>query len=170
MTCKNICARYQVIKPKNNLGRYETGQKRCQICEIFIQWSGRFCPCCGYRLRNKPRNKKFKEQLRNNKPRAIPKEFERITIEQEVKKQGRQTFKTLFSIQFVDSLKENQSFDLLAEQIWKDALSYLILKCKKCGNYSFADCFIFEDAERGTARFLCTVCWSVVSGQGERSK
>ncbi|MEW5841150.1 MAG: hypothetical protein AB1753_09120, partial [Thermoproteota archaeon] len=39
-------------------------QKRCQICEIFIKWDGLWCPCCGYRLRTKPRNLKYKAKLR----------------------------------------------------------------------------------------------------------
>jgi len=27
-----------------------------------MQWKGIFCPCCGYRLRSKPRNGKYKEK------------------------------------------------------------------------------------------------------------
>lgn len=43
--------------------RYAVGQKRCQVCEIFINWDGKHCPCCGYKLRTKPRNIKYKQQL-----------------------------------------------------------------------------------------------------------
>jgi len=64
MTCKGICVRYQARKPID-VGRYASGQKRCQICEIFINWDGKWCPCCGYRLRQKPRNLKYKEKLKN---------------------------------------------------------------------------------------------------------
>jgi hypothetical protein len=46
------------------IGRYSTGQKRCQVCEIFLKWDGLWCPCCGYRLRTRPRNSKFKAELR----------------------------------------------------------------------------------------------------------
>ena len=46
------------------LERYAIGSKRCQICEIFIKWDAIFCPCCGYRVRNGPRNMKFKAKLR----------------------------------------------------------------------------------------------------------
>ena len=63
MVCKGICIRHKAIKPSGG-GRYATGQKRCQICEIFIKWNDNFCPCCGYRLRGKPRNLKYKEKLR----------------------------------------------------------------------------------------------------------
>jgi hypothetical protein len=63
MVCKGICIRHKAQKPVGS-GRYATGQKRCQICEIFIKWDGIFCPCCGYRLRNGPRLFKHKAKLR----------------------------------------------------------------------------------------------------------
>ena len=63
MTCKGICLRHKAQKPVGS-GRYASGQKRCQICEIFIKWDGLWCPCCGYRLRTKPRNLKYKAKLR----------------------------------------------------------------------------------------------------------
>jgi hypothetical protein len=64
MTCKGICIRHKAQKPVAS-GRYASGQKRCQICEIFIKWDGLWCPCCGYRLRTKPRNLKYKAKLRS---------------------------------------------------------------------------------------------------------
>jgi len=63
MTCKGICPRYKAQKPVGT-GRYASGQRRCQICEIFIKREGLWCPCCGYRLRTKPRNLKYKAKLR----------------------------------------------------------------------------------------------------------
>ena len=63
MTCKGICIRHKAQKPVGS-GRYSMGQKRCQICEIFIKWDGLWCQCCGYRLRTKPRNLKYKAKLR----------------------------------------------------------------------------------------------------------
>jgi len=63
MTCKGICTRYKAQKPVGT-GRYASGQRRCQICEIYIKWEGLWCPCCGYRLRTKPRNLKYKAKLR----------------------------------------------------------------------------------------------------------
>ena len=62
MTCKGVCDRYKA-KKISGIGRYASGQKRCQICEIFIEWSGRWCPCCKYRLRSKPRNIVYKQKL-----------------------------------------------------------------------------------------------------------
>ena len=64
MTCKGICMRHKAQKPVGS-GPYASGQKRCQICEIFIKWDGLWCPCCGYRLRTKPRNLKYKAKLRS---------------------------------------------------------------------------------------------------------
>ena len=58
MTCKGICIDHKA------LGRYAIGSKRCQICDLFMQWDGVFCPCCGSRLRVGPRNTKNKAKLR----------------------------------------------------------------------------------------------------------
>ncbi|MEE8132045.1 MAG: hypothetical protein V3T40_00530 [Nitrososphaerales archaeon] len=63
MTCKDQCFKYKAPK-QSGIGRYASGQKRCQICEIFIRWDGLWCPCCGYRLRTKPRNLRYKAKLR----------------------------------------------------------------------------------------------------------
>ena len=32
-------------------------------CEIFIKWDMIWCPCCGYRLRTRPRNSIFKKRF-----------------------------------------------------------------------------------------------------------
>jgi hypothetical protein len=63
--CKGTCSRHKAMRPSTG-NRYLTGQKRCQVCSIFIYWQGLFCPCCGGRLRGKPRNKKFKEMMMLN--------------------------------------------------------------------------------------------------------
>ena len=63
MTCKGICIRHKAQKPVGS-GRYATGQKRCQICDLFIKWDGIWCPCCGCRLRIGPRHYKHKAKLR----------------------------------------------------------------------------------------------------------
>ena len=56
MTCKGICVRHKAPRPTSSGNRYCAGQKRCQVCEIFLKWDGLWCPCCGYRLRMRPRN------------------------------------------------------------------------------------------------------------------
>lgn len=65
MACKGICVRYRALKP-HKAGRYETGQKRCQTCGIFLYWDGLTCPCCGNRLRTKPRSRKKKRRGRGD--------------------------------------------------------------------------------------------------------
>ena len=67
MVCKGICLRHKAIRPTNGGCRYLKGQKRCQVCQVFIYWEGSYCPCCGYKLRLNPRNSKFKLTLRRTK-------------------------------------------------------------------------------------------------------
>ena len=62
MACKGICVRHRAPKPILS-GRYISGQKRCQLCEEFIIWDMIWCPCCGSRLRTKPRNSAYKEKF-----------------------------------------------------------------------------------------------------------
>jgi hypothetical protein len=50
MTCKGICINHEAVKRLRGY-RYIEGQKRCQICCVFLIWDGAFCPCCGMRLR-----------------------------------------------------------------------------------------------------------------------
>ncbi len=97
MTCKGICVRYKAQKPVGT-GRYASGQRRCQICEIFIKWEGLWCPCCGYRLRTKPRNLKYKAKLRARveadsiEAKAVAKtQLEEIQVEVKAKSKSKTT-------------------------------------------------------------------------------
>jgi len=63
MSCKGICPRYKATKPPLPDTRYAMGQKRCNACDIFIQWDGSHCPCCGGFLRTKPRGTVDRQQL-----------------------------------------------------------------------------------------------------------
>lgn len=65
--CKGICIRYKA-KRSVRIGYYRLGFKRCNTCELFIKWEGRMCPCCGYQLRMKPRDRALKEKLREIAP------------------------------------------------------------------------------------------------------
>jgi len=60
MTCKNLCYRYRGTKDRRS-SYYAQGYKRCQVCEIFISWSGSKCPCCQHTLRTRPRTRKKKQ-------------------------------------------------------------------------------------------------------------
>ena len=98
MTCKGICVRYKAQKPVGT-GRYASGQRRCQICEIFIKWEGLWCPCCGYRLRTKPRNLKYKAKLRarveaDSIEAAAATEIESEVVEVTVKAKSKSKAKT----------------------------------------------------------------------------
>lgn len=98
MTCDGVtCKRYKADKPVSG-GRYASGQKRCQTCEIYIWWSGVFCPCCNTRLRGKPRNMQYKEGY-----------FEQI------KENGLPTGN------IIDSCKLSESEENIREKMAKDA-------------------------------------------------
>jgi hypothetical protein len=64
MVCKGICIRHRAQKPVGSFGRYATGQKRCQVCAVYMRWEGLWCPCCGRKVRTRPRNSKFKQKFK----------------------------------------------------------------------------------------------------------
>ncbi len=59
-SCIEKCKKYKAPKP-TGIGRYASGQKRCNYCVIFIDYDGRTCPCCNRQLRHLPRSRKGKE-------------------------------------------------------------------------------------------------------------
>ena len=74
MSCKGICHRYKA-KCRWNQPRYANGQKRCNTCEIFLEWNDFWCPCCGKQLRGKPKNGEHKRKFlaQEIKIKEIPK-------------------------------------------------------------------------------------------------
>ncbi|WP_420546158.1 hypothetical protein [Nitrosopumilus sp.] len=62
MACRGTCQRYKAKKPRT-YGRYDAGQKRCSTCGIFINWEGKYCPCCGSPLRTKPKGTNARKRL-----------------------------------------------------------------------------------------------------------
>ena len=69
MPCKGICERFRAKKPmpfRLGISRYASGQKRCQVCEVWMSWEGTRCPCCSIKLRGRPRRRDgkvvYKEQ------------------------------------------------------------------------------------------------------------
>jgi len=60
--CIGICTKYKATGFKGH-HRYETGQKRCPECEIFMVWEGIRCPCCSVLLRCTPRGNKSRQEL-----------------------------------------------------------------------------------------------------------
>ena len=73
MRCKGICIRHRAQKIFR-IGRYDSGQKRCQVCEQYIRWDGLWCPCCSYRLRTTPRNQRYKRIFREREKKHLPEE------------------------------------------------------------------------------------------------
>lgn len=67
MTCKGKCDYFRAPKPLK-IGRYASGQKRCQICHVFVITENSRCPCCNYNLRTKPRGglakRRYNESVR----------------------------------------------------------------------------------------------------------
>lgn len=53
--------------PPNNESRYASGQKRCTMCGVFLDYAGLWCPCCGLRLRIHRRSSKDKLRTRMDK-------------------------------------------------------------------------------------------------------
>ena len=62
MVCRGICDSYKAKKPLLQ-SRYASGQKRCSVCELFVNWDGINCPCCGMILRTSPRNTQNRQRL-----------------------------------------------------------------------------------------------------------
>ena len=58
MACKGIHNKYKRTRRVGN-SNYSDGVKRCLHCEVFLEWTGILCPCCGYKLRTKPRNRNY---------------------------------------------------------------------------------------------------------------
>ena len=50
MPCINVCGQYESF-----MRLYTPENKRCIVCNVMMKWAGKFCPCCGRCLRNKPR-------------------------------------------------------------------------------------------------------------------
>lgn len=78
-TCRGICKKFQVKKPAG-ASRYGSGHGHCQTCNTWINHQGChtkdgkpaienslgwFCNCCNYRVRQRPRNRIYKEKLKD---------------------------------------------------------------------------------------------------------
>jgi len=61
--CKGICVQYKTGKNPDG-SRYGNGKKRCSVCDIFIEYSDLYCPCCGFKLKTLSRNKQSKARIR----------------------------------------------------------------------------------------------------------
>ena len=57
MICGGECLKYKAKKVFGASNRYEHGDKRCNMCCVFIKWDGVRCPCCDYVLRTTSKNR-----------------------------------------------------------------------------------------------------------------
>ena len=70
MVCKGICHKYKAKWGPHHY-RYANGQKRCNVCELFVHWDGHHCPCCGMLLRNRPRISRHKQKFNEQIEKAV---------------------------------------------------------------------------------------------------
>jgi hypothetical protein len=63
MACRGICSQYKAVKSLQGNIRYEIGQKRCTLCDIFTEWNGVRCPCCNGILRTRPKNTRHRTKI-----------------------------------------------------------------------------------------------------------
>ncbi|MBT4327841.1 MAG: hypothetical protein HOD60_13205 [Candidatus Nitrosopelagicus sp.] len=67
MPCNQVCEKYRFVRDKHKK-IYNSGASRCNgRCQIFISFTGIFCPCCGVKLRKSPRNKHYVKNNGNEK-------------------------------------------------------------------------------------------------------
>ncbi|WP_458720402.1 hypothetical protein [Candidatus Nitrosocosmicus sp. R] len=66
MACRRESQKYMTINGESTHTRYAIGQKRCGTCELFLTWDlDNYCPCCGHRLRLRPKNSRLRKQFNN---------------------------------------------------------------------------------------------------------
>ncbi len=72
MSCKGICIQYKALKPMKG-GRYDNGQSRCDICDIWMLLDGVRCPCCNQVVRTHSRSQHSKRRLKKIKLAVLAK-------------------------------------------------------------------------------------------------
>jgi len=94
MNCREICSKFKVKRSNTKIfGRYNSGQKRCSYCAIFIDWKGPNCPCCGHFLRTKPRGMMGRNRLTH---KIVFKKFQlKLKLNQETINYSQKLYKEL---------------------------------------------------------------------------
>ncbi|KEQ56298.1 hypothetical protein SCCGRSA3_01876 [Marine Group I thaumarchaeote SCGC RSA3] len=64
--CKGICVRFRATGYVGK-HRYEKGQKRCPVCEIFMTYPEVRCPCCSIKLRVTPRGNNARKEIQKKR-------------------------------------------------------------------------------------------------------
>ena len=63
--CNGICSIFRSTKV-TMAKKYQNGQKRCTLCDVFFKTESNRCPCCNIKLRTKSRNYKSKKKRIQN--------------------------------------------------------------------------------------------------------
>jgi len=67
-SCRGMCYEYKnLVVPRNGTYYYKWENARCSICVIYVKWDGIYCPCCGYRLRRRPRGSEAAIKCQTNR-------------------------------------------------------------------------------------------------------
>ena len=53
--CRDIHGQYAEKVALRYGSPYDRGLKKCGHCDVYIRYEGIFCPCCGARLRDRPK-------------------------------------------------------------------------------------------------------------------
>jgi len=66
--CKGFCIEYKnKVQPTNGNYYKKWNDCRCSICMIYLKWDGIYCPCCGYRVRRRPRGSEAVMKVQNQR-------------------------------------------------------------------------------------------------------
>ena len=60
--CTGVCVSLKSTRVTTSK-KYERGQKRCTLCDIFMETMKLRCPCCNAKLRTKARSNKKRRYL-----------------------------------------------------------------------------------------------------------
>ena len=65
MACKGKCNSMKAgVGSRIDGSIYASGLKRCNVCDCYFKVESIWCPCCGWRLRLKPKGAKWKRIYR----------------------------------------------------------------------------------------------------------
>ncbi len=168
-TCKEICKKFIVKKPTSG-SRYGAGQGRCQTCDVWIDYRGAhtkdgspavidslgwFCDCCNYRIRQKPRNKVYKERLKDTveKSKSLTKEENIIVNQTENKKTKKQidygdaiesNKENKGNVEFFEGINDTQN-DIKKSYTIENECEILIKNYKKRTSFSEHNIGLMED-------------------------
>lgn len=129
-TCTGVCKKYRVSKPTGT-SRYGSGQGHCQLCDSWIDHRGChmkdgtpalegtlgwFCNCCNYRVRQKPRNKQYKEKLRSENSQNVINKEDLLSADELIISKGQSAIIKQV-VDFLPDLDETPEFSKIQEKI-----------------------------------------------------